>query len=69
MKTQAIMAVVVLCLLIGALVFPMEKQQSASAEQFGHQYYWGWRDGYFSWAFSAVKPDGSHGPMMMSDNH
>ena len=29
----------------------------AYAEQFGHQYYWGWRDGYYMWAFSAVKPD------------
>lgn len=25
------------------------------AEQFGHEYYWGWRDGYWSWVFSGQK--------------
>ena len=35
----------------------MEKQQSVYAEQFGHQYYWGWRDGYYMWAFSAQTHD------------
>jgi hypothetical protein len=39
----------VICLLIGA--------QSVYAEQFGHQYYWGWRDGYYMWAFSAQTHD------------
>ena len=29
----------------------------AYAEQYGQQYYWGWRDGYYSWAFSAQTPD------------
>lgn len=52
-----ILSAITICLLIGALVFLMEKQQSAYAKQFGHQYYWGWRDGYYMWAFSAQTHD------------
>ena len=31
--------------------------QAVYAEQFGHQYYWGQRDGYYMWAFSAQTHD------------
>lgn len=31
--------------------------QSVNAEQFGHQYYWGWRDGYYMQAFSVQTHD------------
>ena len=49
MKTTIVTTIAIVILMIGA--------QSAYAEQFGHQYYWGWRDGYQNWVFSAEKPD------------
>jgi hypothetical protein len=41
--------------------------QSAYAEQFGHQYYWGWRDGYWSWIYdgrmlTGIDDDEAHPP-------
>jgi hypothetical protein len=40
-----------------AIVILMIGAQAVYAEQFGHQYYWGWRDGYYMWAFSAQTHD------------
>jgi hypothetical protein len=59
-KTLLIIAVIVL--MIGCFTSGKTSAPLAYAEQFGHQYYWGWRDGYYSWAFSAVKPDGFSWP-------
>jgi hypothetical protein len=51
---KIILSVIVVMLMIGALPVII---QSVNAEQFGHQYYWGWRDGYYMWAFSAQTHD------------
>jgi hypothetical protein len=49
MKTITLSVVVVVLMMMGtSLVY---------AEQFGHQYYWGWRDGYYMWVFSAQTHD------------
>jgi len=45
-----ILSAIMLVLMIGA--------QSVYAEQFGHQYYWGWRDGYYMWTSYAQTHDG-----------
>jgi hypothetical protein len=59
MRLTILVSALVIALMIGA--------PSVYAEQFGHQYYWGWRDGYWSWVYdgkilTGIDDDEGHPP-------